>query len=32
MMVDRPERHLIYHNLRSAVPGVTIPGCTVPQS
>ncbi len=32
MMVDRPERHLIYHNYASGCPRVTIPGCTVPQS
>lgn len=32
MMVDRPERHLIYHNFRAGCPRVTIPGCTVPQS
>ena len=32
MMVDRPERHLIYHNFAAGCPRVTIPGCTVPQS
>lgn len=32
MMVDRPERHLIYHNFASGCPRVTIPNCTVPQS
>lgn len=32
IMVDRPERHLIYHNFASGCPRVTVPGCTVPQS
>lgn len=32
MMVDRPERHLIYHNFKAGCPRVTIPNCTVPQS
>lgn len=32
VMVDRPNRHIIYHNFASGCPIVTIPGCTVPQS
>lgn len=31
-LLDRPNRHLIIHNMTFACPGVTIPGCTVPQS
>ena len=32
VMVDRPNRHLIYHNFATGCPQVEIPGCTVPQS
>lgn len=32
IMVDRPERHLLYQNFKSGCPRVTIPDCTVPQS
>lgn len=32
IMVDRPERHLIYQNFKSGCPRVTIPDCAVPQS
>ncbi len=32
MMVDRPERHLIYQNFKAGCPHVTIPNCAVPQS
>jgi hypothetical protein len=32
VMVDRPNRHLIYHNFASGCPRVTIPNCAVPQS
>ncbi len=32
VMVDRPNRHLIYHNFKSGCPEVSILGCTVPQS
>lgn len=31
-LLDRPNRHLIIHNMTFACPVVTIPGCTVPQS
>jgi hypothetical protein len=31
-LLDRPNRHLIIHNMSFACPIVTIPGCTVPQS
>jgi hypothetical protein len=32
VLLDRPDRHLIYHNFSAGCPTVTIPGCTVPQS
>jgi hypothetical protein len=32
VMVDRPNRHLIYHNYASGCPDVSIPNCLVPQS
>lgn len=32
VMVDRPNRHLIYHNFRPGCPEVSILGCAVPQS
>ena len=32
VMVDRPNRHIIYHNFISGCPVVDIPECTVPQS
>lgn len=32
VMVDRPNRHVIYHNFASGCPVVDIPQCTVPQS
>lgn len=32
VMLDRPDRHLIYHNFASGCPAVDIPECTVPQS
>lgn len=32
VMVDRPNRHLIYHNFALACPVVDIPECTVPSS
>lgn len=32
VMVDRPNRHLIYHNYASGCPRVSIPNCVVPQS
>ena len=32
VMVDRPNRHLIYHNFLAGCPEVSILGCTVPQS
>ena len=32
VMLDRPNRHLIYHNFLAGCPEVSILGCTVPQS
>lgn len=32
VMVDRPNRHFIYHNFATGCPVVEIPECTVPQS
>jgi hypothetical protein len=32
VMVDRPNRHIIYHNFATGCPVVTIPECAVPQS
>lgn len=32
VMVDRPNRHLIYHNYIQGCPEVSVLGCTVPQS
>lgn len=32
VMVDRPNRHFIYHNFASGCPVIDIPECTVPQS
>lgn len=32
VMVDRPNRHIIYHNFATGCPTVSIPSCTVPSS
>lgn len=32
VMVDRPERHLIYHNFASGCPSIAYTACAVPQS
>ncbi len=32
VMVDRPNRHLIFHNFAAGCPEVSILGCVVPQS
>ena len=32
IMVDRPERHLIYQNYAQGCPRITLTDCSVPQS
>lgn len=32
VMVDRPQRHMIYHNYRSGCPAIQFTECSVPSS